>query len=347
MNEEPFRIGTRGSTLARRQAESVASALEELGMVVELITVETAGDRHRDQLIQELGRTGAFVRALDERVLNDELDAAVHSMKDIPTELPADLVIAAIPDRTDPRDVVITPHGDGLGALPAGAIVGTASVRRRAQVLRAYPDLEVTPIRGNVDTRLAKLLAPHLQTIAADFTDDESADRDEWKASLTELERTALERDIDTQYDAIVLSSAGLQRIGLDRQVPTVPRPMATAVPAAGQGAIAVTMRDDEQASRIHDRIDKPPIRVAVTVERTVLAELGGGCIAPIGINAVVQGEIVHTRVQVLDRDGDTAIESTRDLPIERHAEAAAEFAATLRAKGASDLIASAQINDP
>lgn len=342
MNDEPLRIGTRGSVLARRQAETVAAALGDHGVEVELVPVETAGDRHREQLVQRLGRTGAFVRALDERVVDGDLDAAVHSMKDMPTELPDGLVVAAVPDRADPRDVVVTPNGDGLAALDAGATVGTASVRRRSQILREHPDLLVEPIRGNVDTRIEKLYAAHVQQGAAEFDEEEADEREEWIESLTELERAALDREIEVAYDALVLSGAGLRRIDLDRQVQPTPRPIATAVPAAGQGAIAVTMRDEDRARRVHAMIDKPPIRVAVTVERTLLAGLGGGCIAPIGINAVVQGEIVHTRVQVLDADGETAVEATRDLPIERHLVAAEELAEELADRGARDLIAAA-----
>ena len=342
MNDEPLRIGTRGSVLARRQAETVATALGNHGVDVELVPVETAGDRHRDRLVQRLGRTGAFVRALDDRVLDGELDVAVHSMKDIPTELPDGLVVAAVPNRAEPRDVVVSPTGVGLAALDPGATVGTSSVRRRAQILRAHPDLTVEPVRGNVDTRLEKLYAAHVKETAAEFDDDDSDEQDEWISSLTELERAALDREVDVAFDALVLSGAGLQRIELDRQVQPTPRPIATAVPAAGQGAIAVTMRDGDLARRVHSMIDKPPIRVAVTVERTLLAALGGGCIAPIGINAVVQGEIVHTRVQVLDTDGKQAIEATRDLPIERHLESATELAEELADRGARDLIAAA-----
>ncbi len=351
MTRGTIRLATRGSRLATRQARLVSEALEQRRWEVDLVTVETTGDQIRDELIHRLGTTGAFVRELDERVLDGEVDGAIHSMKDMPTEQPPELVTAAVPERGHPGDVLVTPEGTGLADLPEGATVGTSSLRRRALLLAERPDLTVEPLRGNVDTRLEKLLAPSLQAehearlAAADDETDDSFDRsvDEWFEDLTELEKQALGREVETNYDGIVLARAGLDRSGLARDVSFVNLPTTEVVPAPGQGALAVVTRNDDLAETLNGAIDHPRTRVETTVERTILAELGGGCIAPIGIHAVVQGEYVHATVAVSDRDGDEPIVASRDLPVEHHAEAAREFAADLGDRGAADLIAQAR----
>ncbi|MFB6195534.1 MAG: hydroxymethylbilane synthase [Haloplanus sp.] len=351
-----IRLATRGSDLALRQTASVRDRLADRRLTVEIEEVSTRGDELRDELIHRLGKTGAFVRALDERVLDGRVDAAVHSMKDMPTESPPELVVAGVPDRAPAGDVLVTPDGAALDDLPEGATVGTSSLRRGAQLRRERPDLRIEPLRGNVDTRLEKLLAPQLQrehqrrldAEREDETEDgtESFDRsaEAWFDALTELERRALEREVDTEYDGIVLAEAGLKRSGLLDAVETVALPRQSFVPAPGQGAIAVTARaDDEKTETVRNAIDDPVTRVETTVERTILAELGGGCIAPIGVYAVVQGEYVHVTVQVLSLDGTEAIERNADLPIDDHATAAADLAADLREAGAADLIDAAR----
>ncbi|WP_049928604.1 hydroxymethylbilane synthase [Halopiger goleimassiliensis] len=374
-----LRLATRGSALARRQAGLVEEALEDRRYEVELVTVETTGDQVRDELIHRLGKTGAFVRELDERVLEGDLDGAIHSMKDMPTEQPRELVTAAVPERGAPGDVLVTPDGASLEDLPQGATVGTSSLRRRAQLLAERPDLEVEPLRGNVDTRLEKLLAPSLQAeherrleaeeseddeteeseddeteeseddeteeSEGDGDDDPAYDRtvDEWFDDRSELEKQALGREVETEYDAIVLAEAGLERSGLAHYVRYQRLPTETFTPAPGQGALAVTATDGETARKMQSAIDHPRSRVETTVERTILAELGGGCIAPVGIYAIVQGEYVHTTVQVFDRDGQESVTGTRDLPIERHASAAREFAQDLADRGAAELIERAE----
>ncbi|PSQ39932.1 hydroxymethylbilane synthase [Halobacteriales archaeon SW_5_70_135] len=391
------RLATRGSDLALRQTRSVARELERRRFDVELVEVTTRGDELRDELVHRLGRTGAFVRALDEEVLDDDgaADAAVHSMKDMPTESPPELVVAAVPERAAAGDVLVTPDGHGLDDLPEGATVGTASVRRRAQLLARRDDLDVEPLRGNVDTRIEKLLAPHLQReherrLAAEDgdadidTDNKSADADtdtgtgdesastdtdanadtdadtgdgdgdpenlpdydrgvdEWFDDRTEIERRALGREVDREYDAVVLAEAGLDRIGLLGQVPHQRLPPGEFVPSPGQGALAVVAREGEFAAAVHDAVDHPRTRVETTVERTVLAVLGGGCVAPIGVHALLQGEVVRTTVAVHGADGRRTVRDTRDLDVQRHAEAAREFAADLADRGAADLVADA-----
>ncbi len=342
---ETIRLATRGSELALRQTQRVGRALEGRRREVELVEVETTGDSVRDELIHRLGRTGAFVRSLDEKVIDGEVDAAVHSMKDMPTEFPGELVVAGVPERAPAGDVLLTPDGATLAELPEGATVGTSSLRRKAQLLSTRPDLAVEPLRGNVDTRVEKLLAPTLQAehrrrLEAEENGDASYDRtaEEWFDGLSELERRALERDVDVAFDAIVLAEAGLERMGLLERL-AFERLAPSFVPAPGQGAVAVTAREGGVVDDLHHELDHPRTRVETTVERTVLGTLGGGCVAPVGIYAVLQGEYVHTRVRVLSQDGTEEVEATRDLPVERHPEAAADLAAELADRGAADLI--------
>jgi hydroxymethylbilane synthase len=366
-----LRLATRGSDLALRQAAEVKAALEDRRFEVELVEVETTGDEIRDELIHRLGKTGAFVRSLDEKVLDGELDAAVHSMKDMPTEQPDGLIVAGIPGRAAPGDALVTPNGRRLEELPEGATVGTSSLRRQAQIRNARPDLTVEPLRGNVDTRIEKLLAPSLQREHEERTEEEKErkgrtgdddyqfpyerDVEEWFNDLAEIERRALEREVDGEYDtdeqspsssttrsydAIVLAEAGIERSGLAHHVDYQQLPTDEFVPAPGQGALAVTAVEGETAETIHTVLDNPRTRVETTVERSVLSELGGGCVAPIGVHAVIQGEHVHTAVQVFDRDGDESVTATRDLSVEDHARAAREFARDLAEQGADDLIA-------
>ncbi|XVH32984.1 hydroxymethylbilane synthase [Haloferacaceae archaeon DSL9] len=349
-------MATRGSDLALRQAASVQDRLATRRRDVELVEVETRGDQIRDELIHRLGKTGAFVRALDEKVLDGEVDAAVHSLKDMPTEMPPNLVVAALPQRAAANDVLVTPDGSGIDDLPDGAVVGTSSLRRTAQLHAARPDLEVVPLRGNVDTRVEKLLAPHLQREHEARLDAEKerkgnagkndageseydAGPDEWFESLTELEREAMGRKVETELDGIVLAEAGLERSGLLSKIETARLPKREFVPAPGQGAIAVTAADSGTIETIRDAVDHPRTRVETTVERTILAELGGGCIAPIGVSATLQGEYVQARAQILSLDGTETVEATRDLPTTDHARAAAAFADDLRERGAAALI--------
>ncbi|MFC3477725.1 hydroxymethylbilane synthase [Halobacterium litoreum] len=389
MNDDPIRLATRGSDLALRQAGEVKSTLEDHRHDVELVEVETKGDRVSDALISDLGKTGAFVRALDEEVLDGNVDAAVHSMKDVPTDVPDDLVVAAVPHRENPADVLVTNDGTDLEDLDSGSVVGTASLRRGAQVKAHRPDLTVEPIRGNVDTRVEKLLAPGLhaeherrteaekekqsadarEQRRGDYSDDveagvenldnESAGEsdggsrqnaefdqtvEEWFASLSPLQQSALERDPDEDYDALVLARVGLERTGLIHHVETEELPTNTHVPSAGQGALCITARrDSDVATDLRDALDHVRSRVETTTERVVLEELGGGCIAPIGIHALVQGEMVRTDVQVFSRDGTEQVGETRELDAENYANEARALANDLRERGAAELIAAAR----
>lgn len=346
--DSTFRLATRGSDLARRQASLVQSSLESRRRTVTLTEVSTRGDEIRDELIHRLGKTGAFVRSLDEKVLAGDVEAAVHSMKDMPTEMPDALVVAGVPERAPAGDVLVTPEGDELHQLPPNAVVGTSSLRRTAQLNANRPDLEVVPIRGNVDTRVQKLLAPTLQRehearMESDSDDGFEQTADEWFETLSELEREALGRNVDTAFDAIVLAEAGLKRIGLLDQLATTRLDRRDFVPAPGQGAIAVTATDSDVIDTIKTAVDHPQTRIETTVERTVLETLGGGCIAPIGVHAILQGSHVKTHVRVLASDGSEEVKSTRDIPVRDHAREAESFAHDLREQGAATLIEEAK----
>ncbi|MFB6228943.1 MAG: hydroxymethylbilane synthase [Halobacteriales archaeon] len=345
-----IRLATRGSDLALRQAAGVKERLETRRVEVELREVETTGDRIQDELIHRLGKTGAFVRSLDQEVLDGTVDGAVHSMKDMPTDSPPELVVAGIPERAAPGDVLVTPDGQALEDLDPGSVVGTSSLRRKAQLRSVRPDLSTEPLRGNVDTRLEKLLAPTLQReherLLKEESEGDNGPVEAWFEDLAEIERQALERRPDTEYDAIVLAAAGLDRAGLASQVETYDLPRSSFVPAPGQGAIAVTARKGSDESEvINDGVDHPRTRVETTTERVVLSELGGGCVAPIGVHAVVRGEHVHVEAAVFGSEGEREVTGTRDLPVEEYPEAARAFADDLRERGAADLITEARVD--
>lgn len=331
MIDGPVRFATRGSRLALAQAESVKHEVESHRHTVELVEVSTTGDELDDTLIHELGTTGAFVRALDQEVLDESVHGAIHSMKDVPTDNPESLVIAAIPPRGPSEDVLVTPAGDSLTELPDGATVGTASLRRRAQVLNQRSDLEVEPVRGNVDTRLVKLYAT-------------AFDREEEPVGPTGLLERAQDREVETEYDALVLAKAGLQRAGFLDEIQYATLPVPT---APGQGAIAINTLDNDFGTWLNELIDDPRSRVETTVERCILATLGGGCIAPIAVDAVIQGEHVQTEVQVLNRDGSETVEANVQLPVPDHVEAAQELAEKLIEQGADELIEAARRDEP
>lgn len=233
-------IGTRGSALALAQTRLVA---ERLGPAVEIRVLRTAGD-DSDRPIRELG-DGVFVTAIEEALRSGEIDVAVHSLKDLPTEEPADLVVAAIPAREDPRDVLVTRSRGGLAGLPRGAVVGTSSPRRAAFVLALRADATCREIRGNVDTRLRKVR--------------------------------------DGEYDAVVVAAAGLRRLGIAFDESEA-LPIELCPPAPGQGALAVQIRArDERTAALLAALDDPATRLAVTAERALLRAIGASCEIPLG----------------------------------------------------------------
>jgi len=263
-----LRIGTRGSLLALKQSENIKASLETLypDLRIELRVIKTTGDKILDVPLAKVGGKGLFVKEIEDALLDRTVDLAVHSMKDVPAELPAGLMIGAIPTREDARDVLISRNGAGLKELPLGAMVGTSSLRRSAQLKRLRPDLEIQNLRGNLDSRLRKVR--------------------------------------DGAYEAIVLAAAGLHRMGWQDRITAYLEP-AEFLPAIGQGAIGVEIRgDDEELYRLLQGLHDSVTAVAVQAERSFLQELEGGCQVPIGGYAQVMGESVELTGLVCSLDG-------------------------------------------
>ncbi|NLF67905.1 MAG: hydroxymethylbilane synthase [Candidatus Anammoximicrobium sp.] len=299
-----LRLGTRASVLARWQADWVAAALAQLGVPVELVHVSTHGDVSSRPL-GAIGGQGVFTKELQRALLDGAVDLAVHSLKDLPTERPAGLALAAVPERESVRDVLVSHVVDGLDALPPGARIGTGSSRRRAQLLHARPDLQVSEIRGNVDTRLRKL--------------DEG------------------------QYEAIVLAEAGLKRLGLSARITQI-LPLERMLPAVGQGALGVeARRDDDAVLQTLTQLDHPGTRWAVLAERALLAALDTGCLAPVGAWARVQGDGLQLDAVVLSPDGRERLAASSAGPPQQAESLGRAVAAELLARGASQLIAASR----
>jgi len=260
-----IRIGTRGSALALWQAEHVRSRLEALGHAVTLHVITTTGDRLLDRRLESVGGKGAFLKEIEEAMQAGEVDLAVHSLKDVPTVLPEGLELCAILERADPRDALLS-AGARLLELPAGATVGTTSLRRQALLRALRPDLVLADLRGNVDTRIRRLR--------------------------------------EGRFDAILLAMAGLSRLGRAGEV-TEALEARRFVPAPGQGAIVLECRaDDHRVREAVAPLDHAPTARAVTAERTLLAALGGGCNVPLGAHASAAGEAFDLVAFVAGGDG-------------------------------------------
>ena len=298
----PIRIATRGSQLARWQADWVADRLRQLRHDSQIVEVSTEGDRRDKQKIANLGTRGVFTKEIQQAVLDGRADIAVHSFKDLPTESTPGMVIAAVGQREDPADALVTTIADSLDGLPAGARVGTSSVRRRAQLLRLRPDLRVADIRGNVDTRLAKL------------------DRG--------------------QVDALVLAVAGLARLGHASRVTQRFEP-AVLLSAVGQGALAIECREDDgEIRRVLSDLDHMPTRTATYVERLLLTRLRAGCLAPVGALAQWSPTTISLRAVVLSGDGRSRLSFEGVAPSDQPERLARLAADRLLADGAERLIA-------
>ena len=268
------RLGTRGSALARWQTDHVADLLRVAwpGLEVQVQIIATHGDRALDMPLPLIGGKGLFTAELETALRSGDIDLAVHSLKDLPTQTPADLLIGATPPRENPADVLVSRVGYTLETLPGGAAVGTSSRRRAAQLLRHRPDLRVIDVRGNVDTRLRKALDP------------------------------------DGLYDAVILACAGVARLGcLD--VVSQEIPLDVMLPAPGQGALAVQCRDEAAARALLAPINDPETEIAIAAERAFLAGLGGGCSLPVAAYAVVEGGQLRLRGRVAAPDGSAQID--------------------------------------
>lgn len=299
---QPVRIATRGSALARAQAEAVAGAVGAAwpGLEVELVVVRTRGDELLDRPVEEIGK-GAFVKEVQAAVLDGRADVAVHSFKDLPTGPTPGLRVAAVPPRADPRDVLVTRSGTAFNYLPARARIGTGSRRRAAQLLRRRSDLELVPLRGNVDTRLAKLRAG--------------------------------------EVDAVVLAAAGLERLGRLAEV-TEFFDTDQMIPAPGQGALALEVREeDSRIAGLLARVHDPATAYAVTAERTCLARLGGGCNTPIAVFAITDGETMHIHGIVASPDGARAARLRWSGPTRQAEEVGDTLAELLLAAGGREIL--------
>jgi hydroxymethylbilane synthase len=295
-----LRIGTRGSDLARWQAQWVAAQLRRRGVEVELVPIVTTGDQQQGA-IEAIGGLGIFTKEIQRALLDGRIDLAVHSLKDLPTVDVPGLCLAAVPERAAPGDVLVCPAHAAIDALPAGAAVGTSSLRRRSQLLHFRRDLVTKEIRGNVDTRLRKVE--------------------------------------EGEFDAIILAEAGLRRLGLANRI-AQRLPLRLMLPAVGQGALGLETRSDDSSTQaIVAALDHPPSHAAVLAERAMLAAIEGGCLAPVAALARRENERLTLTGRVLSRDGDRMLESTQEGAAAEPALLGVQVADALLAQGAGELI--------
>jgi hydroxymethylbilane synthase len=303
--KKTIRIGTRGSMLALQQSGMIKAALEKLwpGLAVELEIIKTTGDKITDVPLAQVGGKGLFVKEIEDALLDGAVDLAVHSLKDMPAELPGGLVIGVTPEREDPRDVLIIRDGAALADLPAGSVAGTSSLRRAAQMKKIRPDIEVRSLRGNLDTRIRKLR--------------------------------------EGQYDVILLAAAGLHRMGWKDRITAYLDP-SEFVPAIGQGALAIEARAaDEAALKLLSPLNHPDTAVAVEAERSLLKELEGGCQVPIGGHARVSANTIELTGLVASLDGLEVFRITRTGSRESARELGVRVARELLGAGARRILES------
>ncbi|MDX6693950.1 MAG: hydroxymethylbilane synthase [Blastocatellia bacterium] len=306
--KESLVIGSRGSKLALWQSEWVRARLgalyPQLAVTIEII--KTSGDVLKDAPLSLIGGKGVFTKELEEALLDHRIDLAVHSLKDLPTVLPDNLTIAVITEREDTRDALVLRAGfslptPSLGALPEGSIVGTSSLRRLAQLKHLRTDLGIKDLRGNVDTRLRKLDAG--------------------------------------DYDAVILATAGLRRLGLAERI-SAPIPTAEMLPAVGQGALAIETRmDDSAALQLLAPLEHTPTRLACTAERSLLRSLGGGCQLPIAAHAVVEENRLRMEGLVAGLSGDVVIRDSLEGAATEAAELGETLGQRLLKRGADSLL--------
>ncbi len=298
-------IGTRGSKLARTQTEWVADRLRESHktLAIEIKIIRTTGDRDQSTPLPSIGSKGLFTQELDQELLDGKINCAVHSMKDLPTDLPDGITILAVPDREKPHDALISREGMRFLELPRGTTVGTGSLRRMAQLRCIRDDLEYADIRGNVDTRIKKLT--------------------------------------DGDYQAIILAAAGLRRLGLAEQITEMFEP-SVVLPAVGQGALAITGQKGDKSTRDTLRpIGDLKTRRAVTSERALLSVLGGGCHVPIAAYAQVTGRQLHLEGLVVAPDGAARVRDRITGPAKDAAMLGARLGERLLKLGAGSILQS------
>ncbi|HZA98541.1 MAG TPA: hydroxymethylbilane synthase [Gemmatimonadales bacterium] len=314
LSPTPLRIGTRGSALALWQTEWIRSLLAGAGQETQRVQIKTTGDLAPEVPLSQLGSRALFTKQIDDALLEGRIDLAVHSLKDLPTQLPPGIVIGAVGQREDPSDALVTRGGAGWKAMPEGAVIGTSSLRRRAQLLHARPDLRIVDLRGNVDTRVSKL-------------------------------------DSNREWTAIVLAAAGLLRLGLGHRI--VERLSAEVMLAApGQGALAVTVRTDDRsvAGAIRETVHDPATGLQVSAERAFLSRLEGGCQVPVAAQASLHpagpGTVLRLHGRVLSPDGNTMMEGRQAGTVADEEEAAqigVTLAEQLLADGAGAILGTAR----
>jgi len=296
-------LGTRGSKLAVQQSEWVQAQLQALAphVTVTLRRIQTSGDKILDVPLAKIGGKGLFVKEIEEALLSDEIDLAVHSMKDLPTELPEGLAILCVPAREDPRDALISRDELSFMDLPRGARIGTSSLRRQSQLLHARPDLTISMLRGNLDTRLKKLR--------------------------------------DGQFEAIVLAAAGLRRLAWAHEITEYLTPQ-ICLPAIGQGALGIEgRRDDLFIHSLLSGLDHAPTKTAVLAERALLLRLQGGCQVPIAAHATLAGTGVSLEGLVASVDGKELIRDTIEGSIEDPESIGIQLAERLLARGGDRIL--------
>jgi hydroxymethylbilane synthase len=301
-------IGSRGSRLALWQAEWLRARLEKAGRAARIEIIHTSGDRQLERSLSAMGGKGVFVKELEEALLARSVDVSAHSLKDLPTTQPDGLMIACVPPREDPRDVLLAGGAPGLESLRQGAVVGTGSPRRSCQMRALRPDVVTKDLRGNVDTRLAKLRSG--------------------------------------AYDAILLARAGLNRLGIEFEGTVLE--LDQMIPAVGQGAMAIEIRaDDRDLARLLRPHHHPPTAAAVLAERALLRGLGGGCQAPIAAIGQVTDGRLSLRGLVAGVAGDPLLRERREGDVEDAEEIGLEMARALLLRGASALVQGASAPAP
>jgi len=297
------RIGTRGSKLAIAQSKWVKGVLEakDPSIKVELVAIKTTGDKVLDSPLSLIGGKGLFVKEIEQALMEDEVDIAVHSMKDVPADLPEGLVLSSFPKREDYRDAFISSQVRKLEDIPSGARIGTSSLRRSTQLLNFRSDLDIVPLRGNVDTRLGKLDSGDLH--------------------------------------AIILAAAGLRRLGLSDRI-TQFIPASLILPAVGQRALGLEVRrDDKETINMLSFMNHKPTEVAVKAERAFLKELGGGCQVPIAAIADIKGEDLFLRGMVGTLDGSKIVADATEGTIKNPEEIGLRLARQLLESGAEKIL--------
>lgn len=301
---ETLVVGTRGSQLARAQSQWVIDRIQAAnpGLSVRMEIITTSGDRQQSKPLPEIGGKGLFTEELEQALRNSRIDLAVHSSKDLPTDLAEGLAILAVPVREDPRDAWVSADGTSFEQLPAGSVIGTSSLRRQAQLLARRPDLTFVGLRGNVDTRIRKIQRGDCA--------------------------------------GAVLALAGLNRVGLSRHV-THPFEVDVMLPAPGQGALALEGRENDERLRgwlatIHDE----PTAIALETERAILRELDAGCRAPVAVHAQITGNTLRVQAMVLSVDGTQALKADADSPTALNSECVEQVLLNLRKQGAEQVIA-------